>query len=102
LGDEVGDGNPNLGYVYEILIQGASAQQVSDWSTQYKIFNSVMRDPTSATKAALQDRECTYLVETKTMEILWRDCTCKAGPTICPETSLIVGLTKLDDAIKGK
>ena len=80
------DGNPNLGAVFEVLVgnnssQICSQQDIMAWINMYGLYNSTIatKDMTTFTT---NDRECTFIMDTATMTIQWKECTCKSGT--CP------------------
>lgn len=79
-----------------MLVNGATPDDVVDWANAYGLYNSTVRAKDDQTLAELENRECTYLVETASMQILWRLCTCLGGNC---EPSIVPGLQELDAAL---
>ncbi len=86
----------NLHAVYEIMVGGADKDETTAWADNFNLFNNTLRAKDEATLDALQSRECTYLVETATMQIQWRSCTGTAGD---PPFSIGEGLVELEAAL---
>ena len=78
------------------VMVGADLDEVTAWADNYKLFNSVVRAKDEATLDALQSRECSYVVETATMQIIWRSCTGTEG---APPFSIGEGLAELAAAL---
>jgi hypothetical protein len=86
LGQEGLNGNPNLGAVFEVLVannanQLATQQNIMGWVNQWGIYNSTVAT-TEMNTFVSSDRECTFIMDTPTMTIQWKECTCKSGT--CP------------------
>jgi hypothetical protein len=86
LGQEAQNNNPNLGAVFEVLVANnanelASQQDIMGWVNQYLIYNSTVAT-TDMNTFVSADRECTFIMDTATMTIQWKECTCKSGT--CP------------------
>jgi len=86
----------NLRAVYEILVQGATSSDVTSWANTYGLVNHTLRAKDEQTLTELQSRECTYLVETAGMTIVWKSCTCLNGQC---EPSIVPGLQQLNAAL---
>lgn len=79
-----------------MLVNGASESDLTNWVNTYGLFNHSVRAKDDQTLTDLQGRECTYLVETATMRITWRLCTCLGGNC---EPSIVPGLAELNAAL---
>ncbi len=79
-----------------MLVNGAAANAVTSWADTYGLFNSTVRAMDDQTLSQLQSRECTYLVETASMQIVWKSCTCTNGQC---EPSIVPGLQELATAL---
>ncbi|MBW2526340.1 MAG: hypothetical protein JRI23_19325 [Deltaproteobacteria bacterium] len=77
-------------------MSGATSTDVTNWANAYGLFNHTLRAKDDDTLAQLEQRECTYLVETAAMTIQWRSCTCLGGNC---EPSIVPGLAELDAAL---
>jgi hypothetical protein len=106
LGDEsVNNPNHNLHAVHHVVYNGPSNGQVptqaqlDEWILTYGLVNNVYR-PFSESEAlsVFEKRECTFLLETAGMTILWKECTCTGGNCT---TSVELGLSQLDAALTG-
>ena len=82
--------------MYEVLVSGGTQTDLTNWVSTYSLFNNSVRAKDDQTLSELEERECTYLVETATMEITWRLCTCLGGNC---EPSIVPGLAELDAAL---
>ena len=96
MSDETQNPNHNLHAVYEVLVNGATPTDVVNWATAWGLVNSTLRAKDAQTLAELGSRECTYLVETEAMTIVWKSCTCTGGQC---EPSIVPGLQELDAAL---
>jgi hypothetical protein len=86
----------NLHAVYEVMVGGVDMDEVTVWADNFDLYNSTLRAKDEATLDALESRECTYLVETATMQVTWRSCTGTSG---APPYSIGEGLAELDAAL---
>jgi len=98
LGAETSNPNHNLHAVYELMVGGESPTDLDAWIFAYGLFNNTVRALDSASLAELVKRECTYVVETATMKIRWKLCSCTTGSC---EPSIVPGLVELDTALAG-
>ena len=98
LGAETQNPSNNLRAVYEVMVGGESEGDLAAWIQTYGLYNHSVRDVGSETLSQLVSRECTYLVETATMTIRWKECSCTNGAC---EPSIVPGLAALDAALNG-
>jgi hypothetical protein len=90
---ETSNPSNNLHAVYEVLVHGEDMTDVTNWANTYQLYNTTVRAKDDQTLMQLIRRECTYLVETATMQILWQLCTGTNGQ---PPYSIEQGLIELD------
>ena len=74
MGAESQNPDNNLHAVYHVLVGEESKEELTAWVDTYGLHNTSVRDLTSATIDALGPRECNYIVDTATLEIVWKAC----------------------------
>ncbi len=74
MGAESQNPDNNLHAVYQVLVGDESKDDLTKWVTAYGLHNTTVRDLTSATIDALGPRECNYIIETATLESVWKAC----------------------------
>lgn len=96
-----------MGNVFEFVYHNSSNQPASQsdvevgWIQQYDLYNNTLIPGVSDANAilnAFERRECTYLLETGCMTVVWRSCTGTNGQ---PPFSANEGLTELEIALGG-
>ena len=105
MGDEYDNGYPHMGNVYEFVYRNSANQPAMQndveqgWIQQYDLHNNVLIPGASSAAdilSAFERRECTYIVETGCMTVLWRSCTGTNGQ---PPYSAEQGLGELEIAL---
>jgi hypothetical protein len=105
LGDAYDNGYLHMGNVFEVVYKNSQVQSPSQndvavgWIEQYDLYNNTLMPGVSTDDdilSAFANRECTYLVETGCMTVLWKNCTGTNGQ---PPFSAEQGLTELNIAL---
>lgn len=86
-----------MGSVYHVIYNNTLAQtpteaEAENWIVQYDLYNNTLIPGGSDAQTilnAFDTRECTYIVETGCMTVLYKECTCTSGNcTTSAETAL--------------
>ncbi|MEZ4438983.1 MAG: hypothetical protein R3B72_07830 [Polyangiaceae bacterium] len=99
MGAEKSNPQNHLDAVYSIFHAGPGAglpteQNMASWVAFYELWNPTLAaTDAQAALAALQKRECVYIVDTSDMTIAWKECSCTNG---CNDPSISRGLDELD------
>lgn len=102
MGQETQNANNHLDAVYEIFHAGnggslPTTMELDAWIATYGVYNTTLRAKVAEEAlSALQQRECTYLVETAAMTVVWKSCTCTSGAC---QPSIVPGLQELATAL---
>ncbi|MEM6785919.1 MAG: hypothetical protein AAF928_09165 [Myxococcota bacterium] len=89
----------NLAATYHVLHDEPSEDDVATWIDTYGLSNPTFGAVDSgATLAALEERECAFVVDTATMTVGWKACGCVAQDGGCVP-SVLVGLDELARAL---
>ncbi len=92
---EIQNPNNNLQAVYQVMVSGESMTALGNWIETYSLYHTTVR-ALSSPEDDFHNRECAFVIETATMKIVWKECSCQHANC---DHSIVPALAELDSRL---